>query len=136
MKRSKKLVITALVLATMIVAGGIGGTLLAAENGEESEEATRLEGLLGNVAANYLELTGEEIDMEALQSAFGQARDDMRAEALQDRLDNLVEDGVITQEEADEWSSWWELKPDISVGFGMRGHGRSLGLGASYAAMQ
>lgn len=135
MKKSKKFVI-ALALGAAILAGSLGGVVLAADNGDEIKSTTKTEILLDKVATNYFGLTGEELDIEALQNAFGQARDDLRAEALQDRLDNLVAEGVITQEEADEWSSWWDLKPDISVGFGMRGHGRFLGMGGSCGPMR
>lgn len=131
MKKRKKFVI-ALALGAAILAGSLGGAVLAADNGDESESATRMEIILDKVAINYFGLTGEELDIEALQSAFSQARDEMQAEALQNRLDKLVEDGVITQEEADEWSSWWALKPDISVGFGFHGHNR-VGMGGACA---
>ena len=127
MKKSKKFVI-ALALGAAILAGSLGGVVLAADNGDENESATRMEIMLDKVATNYFGLTGEELDIEALQSAFNQAQDDMRAEALQDRLDNLVADGVITQEEADEYSEWWQSKPDVSIGSGLRGHGQ-LGMG-------
>jgi hypothetical protein len=135
MKKSKKLVI-AIALAAAIVAGSLGGVVLAADNGDETESPARMKVMLDKVAANYFELTGDELDIEALKNAFGQARDDMRTEALQDRLDKLVEDGVITQDEADEWSSWWALKPDASAGFGLRGHGRFLGMGGPCSPMR
>jgi len=126
MWRSKKFIIAA-VLAVTLLAGSIGGVVLAADNGDESEPATRLEIILDKVAAHYLELTGEELDTEALKSAFQQARDEIRAEALHNYLDKLVEDGVITQEEADEWSSWWASKPDTPIGFGLKSHGKFIG---------
>lgn len=121
-------------LAFAILAASLGGVALANDNsGEEGEAAARLEIMLDKVAANYFELTGEELDIEALQTAFGQARDEMRAEALQHRLDRLVEDGVITQDEADEYLEWWQSKPDVSIGFGPRGHGRVHGMGGLHA---
>jgi len=135
MKKSKKFVI-ALALVAAILAGSLGGAILAADNGDESESATRMEILLDKVATNYLGITGEELDLEALQSAFSQARDEMRAEALHNHLDNLLAEGVITQEEADEWSSWWALKPDVSIGFGLRSHGHSLGIGGPCFSMR
>ncbi len=121
-------------LAFAILAASLGGVALANDNsGEEGEAAARLEIMLGKVATNYFELTGEELDIEALQTAFGQARDEMRAEALQHHLDRLVEDGVITQDEADEYLEWRQSKPDISIGFGLRGHDRFHGMGGLHA---
>jgi hypothetical protein len=129
MKKSKKFVI-ALALGAAIIAGSLGGVIMAADNGDDSEPATRMEVMLDKVAANYLGITGEELDIEALKSAFKQSREEMRAEALQNHLDKLVADGVITQEEADEWSSWWALKPDVSIGLGKHGPARFPGKGA------
>ncbi len=121
-------------LAFAILAASLGGVALANDHsGEEGEAATRLEIMLDKVATNYFELTGEELNIEALQTAFGQARDEMRAEALQNHLDRLVEDGVITQDEADEYLEWWQSKPDVSIGFGPRGPGRVHGMGERYA---
>jgi len=37
----------------------------------------------------------------------------MRDEALDNYLKNLVDEGKITQEQADQYKSWWQSKPDI-----------------------
>lgn len=37
------------------------------------------------------------------------------AEAMQNRLDKLVEEGIITQEEADQLKEWWESRPDTAL---------------------
>jgi hypothetical protein len=132
MWKSKKFII-AIASAFAILAASLGGVALANDHsGEESEAATRLEIMLDKVSANYFELTGEELNIEALQTAFAQARSEMRAEALQNHLDQLIEDGVITQGEADEYLEWWQSKPDISIGSGPRGHGRFRGMGGLY----
>lgn len=135
MWKSKKFITIA--LAFVILAASLGGVALAQDNsGEESEAATRLEIMLDKVSANYFELTGEELNIEALQTAFAQARGEMRTEALQNRLDKLIEDGVITQDEADEYLEWRQSKPDISIGFGPRGHGRFHGMDGFYTHLR
>lgn len=55
------------------------------------------------------------IDEEELQSAFTQAQKEMQVEALDTRLSELVATGKITQQQADEYKSWYNSKPDDSV---------------------
>ncbi len=43
----------------------------------------------------------------------------MKAEALIRRLDKAVEEGRITQEEADAIKEWWEQKPEALLGPGL-----------------
>jgi hypothetical protein len=128
MWKSKKFIIST-ILAVALLAGGISGVVMAADNDDENEPTTRVEIVLDKVAANYLEITGIELNIDALKRAFQQARNEMRTKALQDHLNKLVEDSVITQAEADEWSSWWELKPDTPIRFGLRSHVQFTGIG-------
>jgi hypothetical protein len=132
MWRSKKFVL-AVVLVVVIVAGSIGGVVLAADNGDGSQTETRCEALLDRACEIYEQQTGVAIDQEVLKDAFVQAQDEMQSEALQNYLDKLVEQGKITQEEADEYLTWWQAKPDISIGFGLRGHSRLFGMGGPCA---
>ena len=127
MWRSKKFIFTA-ILASVILAVGIGGVVLAADNSDDSQTETKRGALVDRALEIYEEQTGVAIDSDVLKDAFTQAKDELRDEALQSRLDKLVADGVITQEEADEYLEWWQSKPDISNGFGLRGHGR-VGMG-------
>ncbi len=116
MKRFKKkpLIITLIAIATTV---GITTGLVFAQ--DESEDATqpvaRHEALLERVCEIYEDNTGVVIEPEALEDAFAQAQDEMMAEAMQNRLDALVEEGIITQEEADQLKEWWEAKPEISL---------------------
>ena len=45
-------------------------------------------------------------------SAFKEDRESNHQEALDDRLQKLVEDGKITQAQANEYKAWLEAKPD------------------------
>jgi regulator of replication initiation timing len=127
-------------LAVALLAGTVGGVALAQdEEGAPSQVEDRCGALLekagamhDRVAEIYEENTGVALDLEQLENAFAQAREEMRAEALQNRLGDLVEQGILTQEEADEYRTWLELKPDVSLGgpcergFGGRGFGGGM----------
>ena len=117
MWRSKKFI--AIVLAAVLLGGGTVGVVLAADNGDK--DGSLPEALLDRVCAIYQENTGNDIDSEALKDAFAQASSEMRNEALQSRLQNLVDQGKITQEQADQYLEWWQAKPDVPAGFGFRG---------------
>jgi hypothetical protein len=129
MWRSKKFI--AIVLAAVLLVGGTVGVVLAADNGDEdgSLPEARPEALLDRVCAIYQENTGNDIDPEALKDAFAQASSEMRNEALQSRLQNLVDQDKITQEQAKQYLEWWESKPDFPFNFGFRGRGGLRGCG-------
>ncbi len=66
---------------------------------------------------------------EELEDAVQQAREEHREEQLAERLATAVEEGVITQEEADAISSWLDDMPEAleGVGNGKRGAGVAMG---------
>ena len=128
MWRRKKLVVVA-VLATAVLAGSIGGAVIAADNGEDGNPEAALGTLLDRVCAIYEEKTGVAIDQEALKDAFDQAQSEMRTEALETWLQSLVEAGKITQEQADEYLQWQQARPDVPLGPGPNAHGRFRGHG-------
>ena len=121
----------ALLLTGLLVIGITGGTVLAQGGGENSDSpvksfASRVAGILG-------------LDESQVQDAFSQARTEMQDEALQAKLDRLVESGRLTQEQADEYKGWYDSRPDtLTPGFGGRkfhlgrgfgGHGFHHGMG-------
>ena len=148
MWRSKKFILVA-VLAVVLLAGSIGGVALAADNGDDSQPKARCGDMLERVCEIYEQNTAVVIDQEALKDAFAQVRGEMRPEApqnrpkmepeamMKDHLQNLVDEGKITQEQADALQEWWEARPDVPVGFGFPGgHGGfhpAPGMGGPYA---
>ena len=117
MSKRKKLVLT--VIAVVLVIGGVlGGTAIAAAQDDETvpDQQTQMDTLLDKVAQIYEQNTGTTLDTEALKSAFQQAGKELNAERQQTMLDKLVEDGVITQEQADEYQAWLEARPDVNTG--------------------
>ena len=124
MWRSKKFIL-ATVLGAVLLAGSIGGIALAqTENGDSDQPTT----LFDRVTAILVD-KGVDITSEQLKDAFTQAQSQMRTEALQNRLKGLVDQDKITQGEADQYLEWWQLRPDVPVGFGLRGHGGFRGMG-------
>ena len=128
MWRSRKFVVIVL-LAVVVLTGSIGGVVFAqTEDGDESQVLT----LMARVA----EKLG--IDEQILQDAFAEVKSEMREEAMNSRLQEAVEEGSMTQEEADQYQEWRQSKPDVefpkSFGRdgrrGFRGHrGYNAGIG-------
>jgi len=121
MRRSKKFIILA-VLGTVVLVGSITGVVLA-QNGDDSQPEARHEALLERVCEIYKENTGVAIDPQELEDAFAQAQSEMRTEALKSCLQKLVDEGKITQEQADQYLEWWQSRPDVPAGFGFGGPG-------------
>ena len=128
MWRSRKFIIVA-VLAIMLLSASIGGIALAANNGDNSQPKAPDGDILEKVCAIYQQDTGVAIDQEALKNAFAQAQSEMQKEREQARLQYLVEQGEITQEQADKYLEWWQSRPDVPAGFGFPGHGGFRGAG-------
>lgn len=142
MWRSKKVIVGAVLAAVMLFAS-IGGAAMA-DTGDGSSLKAKFGEHFDRVCEIYEENTGVAIDQEALRDAFTQARDEMCPEALQDgrmidpeamqeRLQNLVDEGRITQEQADKMIERWESVTDGEEGFGFKGMGRMRGFGGLYA---
>lgn len=131
MWRSKKFMIT-VVLAVVILTAGIGGVALAADNGDDGEPViTGQCNTVWDKMAEILQEDGIDVTSEQLQSAFTEAKEGLRTEAMQDFLDGLVAEGKITREQADAFQEWIEAKPDIGEGFGFRSQNGLPGKGGS-----
>jgi len=109
MWRSKKFIIM-VVAGALLVAGSIGGIAYAqAGNGDDGRGA-----LLDRVCEIYQQKTSATIDQAALKDAFTQAMGEMRSKAPPDRFQTLVDEGKITQEQADQYNAWLNAKPDTA----------------------
>ena len=122
MRHSKKLII-GVVLAIVLLLGTLGGVVLA-DDTDSNQPTTML-----NRVAEILVGKGINITSEQLQEAFTQARDEIRDEALQNRLQKLEEEGKITPEQATQYREWQESRPDMPIKPGFRSHSgfRSMG---------
>jgi uncharacterized membrane protein len=132
--RKRKWFIPAVVLSVLLIGGIAGGVIAAADNSSNNTEAqnqttNRYQALLDKACAIYEEKTGVAIDSEQLKDALDQAQSEMRDEALESRLQNLVDEGKITQAEADQYLEWWQSRPDIELPLpGLVGHGPGGGV--------
>ncbi len=104
MWRRKKFIVIA-VLAGVLLVGSIGGVALAQTG--SSDNTTEGKTLLAMVA----EILG--IDQQKVEDAFTQAQKDVQEEALDNYLKKLVEEGKITQDQADQYKTWWQSRPDM-----------------------
>ena len=64
----------------------------------------------GKLATKVAEILG--LDTAVVDRAIKQAREELRDEAVQNKLNALVENGKLTQEQADEYLNWIQSKPE------------------------
>ena len=105
MWKSPKFILAAVLVAVMLI-GGTAGVALA--QGEDEGQGRR-----GALMARVAEILN--IDQQELEDAFKQAQSELREEALDTRLHKLVDEGTLTQEQADEYKAWIEARPDIPI---------------------
>ncbi|GEM_PF-1799879 len=113
----KATLLVALSLAVLLVSATIG-TALAQEPVKENPPTPVAKKLFARVA----EILG--IEEQQLLDAFTQAQKELAAERFQARLDKLVEQGHLTEEQAKQIKEWWEQRPEfLGPGFGLMGPG-------------
>jgi outer membrane murein-binding lipoprotein Lpp len=108
MWKSKKFIVVAVLIAVVLVAGTTGIVLAQDNNDGAGPQQT----LLARVA----QIMG--IDQQKLQDAFKQAISERRAqlkETFDQKLQSLVSEGKITQQQADDFNAWLKAKPDVPV---------------------
>ena len=122
----KRYWLTGTIVAAVMVLGIMGGVAMAQETSDEDGDSEKK-----SFAARVAEILG--LDETTVQDAIDQAKAEMQEEALQAKLDWLVENGHMTQDQADEYKTWIESKPEglspkMFGGFGKKHH-RSGGSG-------
>lgn len=104
MKRIQKIVLATVLVAVMLIAS-IPVIALA-----QDDEAHRPPGALLTRAAEILN-----IDQEKLENALKQAQTGLREEAFENRIEEMIDEGTLTQEQANELKAWMEAKPDVPM---------------------
>ena len=99
--------ITLLAAVAVLVLGLTAGVVMAQESGDG--ETSPAKTFAGRVA----EILG--LEEATVQSAFTQARRAGEDAAYRSRLDRMVENGRLTQEDADARFTWFEGRPDSVV---------------------
>jgi len=120
--KKRKWFIPVVVVSVLLIGGIVGGVVVAGDDsssnttaGNQSQAADRYQALLDRACAIYEEKTGVAIDSEQLKDALEQARSEIRDEALGSWLQDLVDNGKISQGEADQYLEWWQSRPDIKL---------------------
>ena len=109
MSKKVKVLISAVVLALLLTVGATATVMAEGEEETTPPPEASAKGLLERVADIL------EIDKEDLINAFKQAQQEMCEEAFINRLNQAVEEGRITQEQADEIIEWWGQRPDDAI---------------------
>lgn len=109
----KRWIIIPVALVTMALAVAATGVALAHENNGDSKA--------DKFTSRVAEILG--LDQAQVEDAMKQARQELRDEAMQSKLDSLVEKGLITQEQSDEYLDWYQSRPEALAGFGKSGFG-------------
>ena len=130
----RKWFIPVVVVSVLLIGGIVGGVVIAGSDNSsntenQSQASDRYQALLDRACAIYEEKTGVAIDSEQLKDALAQAQSEMRDEALESWLQDLVNEDKITQGEADQYLEWWQSRPDIELPLpGLVGHGSGGGV--------
>ena len=85
-----------------------GGAVLAHVNGTEGDSISNT---LASRVAVILGLDGAQVQ-EALDQAAKELRRERQDQSSQARLNRLVEQGRLTQQQADEQQAWYESRPE------------------------
>ena len=112
MRRGKKIILTA-VLSVVVLGGTLGGVALAADGEDGNNPVTQIGNFLQKVIGIYEEKTGTTIDEQALEESIQEARDQLRTEQRNEFRQKLIDEGVVTQEQLDEYDQWMESRPDF-----------------------
>jgi hypothetical protein len=104
MKGIKKIVLATVLVATMLISSA--PAIALAQEGEAPEHQ-------GAIMSQVAEILG--IDQEELENALKQAQMELREEGLDARVQELISEGTLTQEQANEFKAWMEAKPDIPM---------------------
>ena len=101
MKKLSALIAMAMAVAAIAVVS-LGVALAQGPKGDGS--------VAGSLATRVAEILG--LDAAVVGDALSQARRELRDEAVQEKLNALVEKELITQKQADEKRSWFQSKPE------------------------
>ena len=116
MKRYMKYGIIAIVAVVALSAGITAVVSAESPEGEAGSDTGPGQIFLSKVAGIL------EIDEGELADVFKQARQEMRGEALEQRLQRAIEEGRITEEEADQIREWLDSRPEALQQLGPPGH--------------
>lgn len=106
MSKRMKVFIATLAAVLVLTVGGVTAALAQDEELPTPAKSELHESFLAKVADNL------GVSVDELQAAITSAQQEIRKEALTSRLNKAVEEGRLTQDEADALKEWWEQKPE------------------------
>ena len=115
LSRKRWIIVSAGIIA--LVVGVFAAGVIAAQVADDSK--------VSDFSARVAQILG--LDEQTVEDAMKQAHRELRQERAQEKLDELVASGDITQEQADEYMAWIESAPDGIYSYD--GHGRGKGHG-------
>ena len=127
-KRKLALIGLAAVLGLTALGFGVNTALVAAsDDATDQDSTTAVVSESENETSPYDTFVSKladklGVDEETLATAISEVRQEMRLEALEERLQEAVDEGTITQDEADQILAWMKSRPaalDELGGFGL-----------------
>ena len=101
----------------VLAIGVLGFGVVAAQVSDEDKQSS-----MDSFSARVAEILG--LDQDDVEAAMTQAKEELRDEAIQGKLDAMVANGQMTQEQADEYKAWLDSRPEALDGKGWFGGGR------------
>jgi prophage tail gpP-like protein len=130
MWKNQKVVLLSAVVVAVLISSVVAGVTFAQDGGGGGAQPGNNTVLIDKVCTTYQENTGVALDADELKAAYTQAQTEMQTEALQSRLQDLVTQGKMTQEQADQYLQWWNSKPDMGIPLpGLCGGGGDMMMG-------
>jgi len=123
MWKKKRFVIP--LVAALAVTGLVAGSAFAQE--EESDMPPQPEETFVQKLAEKLG-----IDESEMEAAVAEVKSEMMDEAIARRLEKAVDNGNLTEGQADQIQEWWQDRPDVcpgGFGVGFKAHGGRFGPG-------
>lgn len=109
---SKKIKALVAVMVAILVLTAGSAAMVMAQDEEPPPPPPEQEAEANPFLQKIAEILG--ISVEELNSIFQQARQELKQDAFQQFLNRAVEEGRLTQEEADEISAWWGQRPEAA----------------------
>jgi multidrug resistance efflux pump len=108
-KKHKKVIF--IVLAAVLVVGATLGAVAFAQADDQPSTSANTATIWDRVVSIFKQNTGTTINADDLKTAFDQAQQQVKDEALDNMLQKLVDSGKITQAQADAYKAWLNSKP-------------------------
>jgi hypothetical protein len=120
MWKSKKFIIVVSLVSVLLI--GITGVAVLAD--DDNEQTTRKGEFVNRVCEIYERETGDVIeDPDALVASFKEAGEELQKEVRDAFIQKMIDEGKITEEQAEEYKEWLNAKPDdFPLKFAARAH--------------